>query len=83
MKVTSVLGIVASVIAGLFMLGSPIALLGVAAMMIGSLLSWVGGLMIYGFGQLIENTDMLEILVSQKRTNKQPTIVETNELPDL
>ena len=55
-KVVCWIGIVASVILGLLSMNVITALL---IMGIGSLSSWIGSFMTYGFGQLIENTDIL------------------------
>ncbi len=55
-KVVCWIGIVVSVILGLLTGNSITALL---TMVIGSVASWVGSFMTYGFGQLIENTDIL------------------------
>ena len=63
-KVVCGIGIAISVIIGLLSLNAITALLIIG---IGSLSSWIGSFMTYGFGQLIENTD---ILVKQSQENK-------------
>lgn len=52
------IGIIASVIAGLAALAVSI-LSGLLIMGLGSLASWIGSFLTYGFGQLIENSDIL------------------------
>lgn len=52
------MGIIGSVLAGLGIMDNSV-LLGVLAIALGSFVSWVGSFMVYGFGQLIENTDKL------------------------
>jgi len=63
-KVVCWIGIIVSVILGLLSRNAITALLFIG---IGSLGSWIGSFMTYGFGQLIENTD---ILVRQGQENK-------------
>ncbi len=65
-QVMAWIGIAASCISGVVMMTSDYMspLIGLLVMVLGSLLSWVGSFMTYGFGQLIENT---EILVVQGR----------------
>ena len=52
------IGIIASVIVGLAALAVSI-LSGLLIMGLGSLASWIGSFLTYGFGQLIENSDIL------------------------
>lgn len=40
-------------------LGSPVLIAGLIILVIGSLLSWVGSFVLYGFGQLVENSDRM------------------------
>lgn len=64
-KVVTWVGISASVISGfILMLQEGTGVIGLFIMMIGSLVSWISSLMTYGFGQLVENSD---ILVAQSR----------------
>lgn len=72
-KVTAWIGIVICVIYGFVMLVSmeDMALIGLLIMTVGSLTSWISALVLYGFGHLIENRD---ILVSQgSKTSNQNT----------
>lgn len=66
-KVVCWIGIIASVIIGFILLvqDEDTVLAGLLTMILGSLGSWIGSFMTYGFGQLIENSD---ILVSQNKT---------------
>ena len=67
------IGIIASVICGIIMMTIGEAgfnLVGFLIMILGSLFSWIGSFMTYGFGQLIENTDTLVV----EKTNK---VIET------
>lgn len=64
------IGIIASIIIGFVMLvqDDDTALAGVLILVLGSLGSWIGSFVTYGFGQLVENSD---ILVQQ--SNKMPS----------
>ena len=64
------IGIGASmVIGGMFMSKgvSSSAWIGFSIAAIGSIVSWISSLMIYGFGQLIENTDDLVQITDQRK----------------
>lgn len=61
-QVICVLGIIGSVIGGIVLISVDMVIVGIIVLIGGSLLSWLGSFGLYGFGQLIENTD---ILVSQ------------------
>ena len=39
--------------------------LGIMIIVVGALLSWVGSFLLYGFGQLIENSDAITLLLDQ------------------
>ena len=55
-------GIIASVITGIAMMNSfdsIVKTIGLVVLIVGSLLSWTSSFIIYGFGQLIENTDII------------------------
>ena len=52
-------GIIGSVIGGTVFICNEIVITGIVVLVCGSLLSWVGSLGLYGFGHLIENTDIL------------------------
>ena len=64
-KVVTWLGIIGSCLAGFVMLvegvdgDEMLALYGILLAGLGSLFSWLGSLTLYGFGQLIENSDLL------------------------
>lgn len=63
------LGIIASFLVGIILIvqDEDTALIGFLVLVLGSLFSWIGSFMTYGFGQLIENSD---ILVAEKNGNK-------------
>ena len=52
-------GIVVSVLIGCALLIVGASLTGIAVRIIGSIFAWIGAHLLYGFGQLIENTDKL------------------------
>ena len=59
--VGSVLGIFVSVVAGIALVvqDEDTVLSGILVIVLGSLSSWLGAFFTYGFGQLIENSDIL------------------------
>ena len=58
-QVICVLGIIGSAISGIGLFINKFVINGIAVIVGGALLSWIGSLCLYGFGQLIENTDLL------------------------
>ena len=54
-----VLAIIGSVIGGIIMIGSSVEGLGILLLLGGPLAGWLIFMMIYGFGQLVENSDYL------------------------
>ena len=52
-------GIAASVLAGCALHIDGASLPGITVMIVGSVFAWIGAHFLYGFGQLIENTDKL------------------------
>ena len=78
-KVVFWIDIIASCSIGIIFLADGdeiMALIGLSVIVLGCLLSWAGSLFVYGFGQLIENSDFL---VAEKKGNKaeMPRPVET------
>lgn len=73
-------GIILSVISGLISIFSGGDLIGIITIIVGVLSSWVSSIIVYGFGQLIEDTNVsasnsaiiaenLNILVKDKENN--------------
>ena len=62
-EVISLIGIIASIITGIVIMLTiatfQAIFLGLLICIIGSLLCWISSFVLYGFGQLIENTDIL------------------------
>lgn len=70
----AILGIIGSIIVGIVMIAeSP--LVGWLVIIVGSLSSWVSSFTLYGFGQLIENTDAIcsEMKIIRYITSKHIT----------
>lgn len=64
-------GIIISVILGLISFENG----GIIVIILGSLLSWVGSFALYGFGQLIENTDILvELKKNENKSGSEETV---------
>ena len=60
------IGIVLSIVSGILLMGAS-GVVGVLAIIIGSLASWIGSFTLYGFGELIEKT--AEIAENTKKNN--------------
>lgn len=75
------IGIISSIISGFVMIATNeyLIFLGLVIMVIGSLISWVFSFTLYGFGQLIDNTDKLVHSKKIPTTNKA-TIHSKNQL---
>lgn len=59
-RIVCIIGIIASFIAGILLMNIRYTFeVGLAILLVGPLLSWIGSYFTYGFGQLIENTDKL------------------------
>lgn len=68
------LGIILSVLGGLVFMGITMlsgefigAILGIIIAVVGSLVSWLNGFLLYGFGQLIDNSDKIVRSLSRMR----------------
>ena len=64
-EIYTILGIVVSVIWGI----TTMAISGIGGLLvivIGCLASWIGSFLLYGFGQLVENSDKLVKALSEK-----------------
>ncbi|MBR3824812.1 MAG: hypothetical protein IKJ39_06395 [Lachnospiraceae bacterium] len=80
-SVITVIGIIASLILGCWMISAndDLALIGLLVMFLGSLVSWIGSFLLYGFGQLIENSDKL---VQMYSSNDLAPKINTDHLSD-
>ncbi len=69
--ILSWIGIIASIIIGFFLMATDedLILYGFIVAVLGTLVSWVSSFTLYGFGQLIENTDKL-VELSKNNTKK-------------
>ena len=64
------LGIIGSIIMGIAMISAFDEISGILIILLGPLFSWIGSFITYGFGQLIENSD---ILVEQGKKGEYTT----------
>lgn len=76
-KITTIVGIAFFIICGLILIVSNQILSGLIIAVLGSLASWVGSFVLYGFGELIENTSRpiytrSNSLVKQTAPNEEP-----------
>lgn len=72
--VTTILGIVGSVISGLILIFTGAFLIGLITAVVGALSTWIGSFVLYGFGELVENSSILAQSV------KQPAEPESEDL---
>lgn len=74
-KVLCWIGIVASVISGIAIMagtGSNGVLPGLLTIVLGTLFSWIGSFVLYGFGEMVENSDIrTDIAVKADMKNNQ------------
>ena len=81
-KITAWIGIIICVIYGFVLLVSveDMALVGLLIMTVGSLASWISALVLYGFGELIENSGIIankkEKTVDNKPQNKKNEAID-------
>lgn len=74
-KVLCWIGIVASVIGGIAIMagtGSSGVLPGLLTIVLGTLFSWIGSFVLYGFGEMVENSDIrTDIAIKADMKNNQ------------
>lgn len=77
-KVLCWLGIIASIIVGAIMCtDEDAALFGILYILIGSLLSWIGSFLLYGFGELIATTMHISYLVDELTSQSRKNYIQT------
>ncbi len=84
-KVLSIIGIIVSVIIGLYIMSksdgeSPLFFIGFLVAIIGSILSWVSGFFVYGFGELIIKTQEIAQNTRPKNNSTKPMWVKSEAL---
>lgn len=72
-----VLGMVASISAGLLLVGGET---GIIYAILGSIISWVANMALYGFGHLIEKTDETYDKINEFSRNMQALFAQQNNL---
>lgn len=72
-QVLCLVGIGFSVIYGINLMANDAVLLGLLIILLGSLMSWVSSFCLYGFGQLIENSDTIVRNMARYEGEKQET----------
>ena len=71
-------GIIGSVISGIAIIEDA-GVLGLMIILLGSLISWISSFAVYGFGQLIENTDKIVSYFEEQPLLSKNTINSQNE----
>ncbi len=69
-------GIIASVVLGIIIMfyGDIMVLVGLVVMSFGCFFSWIGSFLLYGYGQLIENSDKLVLLQTGEDIKNEPDL---------
>ncbi len=75
--VVTILGIATSLFLGIWMCAKSAWLMGVCIIIVGSICSWLGSLTLYGFGQLISNSDIM-VKMQDKNNDNIEKIVKGN-----
>lgn len=70
-QVITWIGIVASVIGGIVLMSKVSFIVGLLTAVVGALFSWIGSLALYGFGQLVENSDQCVYYLTSIDRKKQ------------
>ena len=73
-------GAIAAIIAGFVMIiqDSDMALVGLLTIILGPIVAWVSSWLLYGFGQLIENSDIIAAEYSRKNEQHEKVIAKAN-----
>lgn len=58
--------IILSIVSGVLIMVNDLVLVGILVMLVGFLLSWVSSFILYGYGQMIENSDKLVAIERMK-----------------
>ena len=64
--VITCIGILLSIVSGVVLMTKGYALVGVLVMLAGFLFSWISTFILYGFGQMVENSDKLVAIEKMK-----------------
>ena len=80
-EIVTWIGIIASVILGIIIMlpGDIMILVGVIVMAWGCFSSWIGSFLLYGYGQLIENSDKLVLLHIGENDKNEPDLEQREE----
>lgn len=73
-KVIFIVGMMASIIIGFticFTSDDMLIIVGLLVMVVGSIVAWISSLCLYGFGQLIENSDIIAAEYNRKEEAHQ------------
>lgn len=76
----SVSGIIASIIAGVDLVSKETVIVGLIIIIVGSLFSWVGSFLLYGFGQLVENSDIIAEQSNRDNIKYEKTVKKQQEI---
>ena len=70
-KFCTIIGIVISCIVGFVVMLSGAFLMGLLYALIGALIAWVGSFLLYGFGELVENNQIIAFYCMENQKNNE------------
>ena len=70
---------IAAIIGGITLIGNDDILYGFLAIVFGPIAAWVSSWLLYGFGQLIENSDIIAEEYNRKNEKHEKVIAKNNE----
>ena len=70
---------IAAVIGGIALIANNNGLVGFLTVVLGPIAAWVSSWLLYGFGQLIENSDIIAAEYSRKNEKHEKVIAKNNE----
>ena len=72
------IGIIASVVFGIILIDEGDEVAGAVTLVAGALSSWIGSFALYGFGQLVENSDIQTRIMQQEQKERELRKSEPN-----
>ena len=77
------IGIIASVITGIIFIADDAGGMGFLLIILGPLASWLSSLLLYGFGELIENTSIIAQNTSKKKSGANNLTAQSQRAKEL
>ena len=80
-KVSFIVAAIAEVITGIALMATDVDLIlyGLLILIVGPIIAWVSSWLLYGFGQLIENSDIIAAEYNRKNEKHEKIVAKNNE----